>query len=226
MAISLLDAVKQALGESGIDVPTAVVAADDKTALYVANRAARELRRYQLQKLVKLGSITLTSATSYNLPSDFWAYVPDTLVQQDGGTLINMPTTPSDWLMLKANVATNSAVFNCRFINDKLEVQNPEADEVLKFEYISKYPITDSTGATSKGYFTADTDLCILDDDLFVLMFKAMWQLTKGLMDNDKAFAFFERERKYRCGVDAGAQTIRPNDVSTGRIGPWWNPFQ
>lgn len=226
MAISLLDAVKQALGESGIDVPSAVVAADDKTALYVANRAARELRRYQLQKLVKLGSITLTSATSYSLPSDFWAYVPDTLVQQDGGTLINMPTTPSDWLLLKANVATNSAVFNCRFINDKLEVQNPEADEVLKFEYISKHPITDNTGATSKEAFTVDTDLCILDDTLFVMNFKWRWKKEKGIADWQADMQDFERERKYRCGVDAGAQTIRSSPVGNGRVGPWWNPFQ
>lgn len=224
MAISLLNAAKQVLGESGFDVPTAVVAATDKMAFYVACRSVRELRRHQWQKLIKSTTVNMTAATDYALASDFLAYVPDTLWSNGGTRPVNMPTTPSTWTILKSGIGMNPGQYNCRFINDRLEIQNPTDGEQLRYEYVSKNALTDS-GGTAKEMFTADTDLWVLDDELFLADFRWRYKKEKGLDDWQVDLEEFRRYRNRLAGDDAGSQTIYPGDPYASRPRPYFNDW-
>jgi hypothetical protein len=223
MTISLLNAVKAAMGESGIELPSAVVANTDKTMLYCANAAARRQRQHEWQKLRKSTTVTLTAATEYNLATDFWAYVPDTLWPEGGIRPAALPTTPLMWTILQSDISINPAQFNCRFLNNKLAVQNPEADIVLRYEYISNAPITDSTGATPKVEFTADTDLFILDEELFIMDLKWRIKKEKGIDDWQFDKQEYENYLNYRIGVDSGARTLYPGGNGLGMPQPPYN---
>lgn len=223
MTISLLSAVKAAMGESGMEEPAAVVANTDKTMLRCANAAARQQRQHEWQKLRKSTTVTLTSATEYALASDFWAYVPDTLWPQGGIRPASLPTTPVMWTILESGIGLNPAQFNCRFLNNKLAVQNPEADIVLRYEYVSNSPITDSTGATPKTEFTADTDLFILDEELFSMDLKWRIKKEKGIDDWQVDRQDYLNYLNYRIGVDAGAKVLYPGGSYLGDPLPPYN---
>lgn len=224
MSITLLEAVKSAVGESGLDVPTAVAGATDKTYFYCANASIRMLRQYQWQKLIKSGTITMTTATDYALPTDFWVYVPDTLWSEGGIRPVNMPTTPNSWTILKSGIGLNPGQFNCRFINDRLEVQNPQDGIDLRLEYISKNALTDS-GGTAKAAFTADTDLCVLDEELFVRDLKWRIKKEKGIDDWQADKAEFNSYLQYQQGVNFGTQTLYPNGRSMSPCPPYTNTW-
>jgi hypothetical protein len=225
MPITLLNAAKQVLGESGFDVPTGVVSADDKTFLYVACKSIRQLRAWQWQILVKSTTIAMTTATDYALASDFLAYVPDTLWSNGGMRPVNMPVTPNGWTILKSGIGLNPGQFNCRFIGGRLHVQNPEDGGTLRYEYVSKNALTD-TGGTSKEMFTADTDICLLDDELFLADLKWRYKKEKGIDDWQVDFKEFERYRKERQGQDRGSQTLYPTQVLEAPVRPWFNQWQ
>lgn len=209
MALSLLSAAEQVAGESGFQVPTTVVGSTDGSAQYqyLANASVRTLRQYEWQKLRKTGSITLTSATEYSLASDFWSIVPDTLWPYSAGRPADMPVTTSRWAQLKAMIGISSIAFNCRFLNNKLHVQNPQAGYVLNYEYVSKNAVETSLGV-ARETFAADTDVCVLDDELFVRDLKWRWKKEKGIDDWEVDLADFKQYLHYRQGVDAGAQVI------------------
>ena len=215
MSITLLNAWKQVCGESGFDVPTDVATSNPQM-LYIATASIRRLRPHQWQKLVKQGSITLTTATEYTLASDFWSYVPGTLWPEASGRPADLPVTTTDWAMLQAGIGFSSIAFNCRIYNDKLQVQNPEAGYVLNYEYISKNALTNA-GGTAQETFTADTDLCILDEELFIQDLKWRFKKEKGIDDWQVDAAELDRYLKYRKDVDAGSQTLRP---SSGTVFP------
>jgi hypothetical protein len=223
MTISLLNAVKAALGESGIELPSVVVANTDKTMLYCANAAARQQRQHEWQKLRKSTTVTLTTATEYNLATDFWAYVPDTLWPEGGIRPASLPTTPLVWTILQSGVGLNPAQFNCRFLNNKLAVQNPEAGIVLRYEYVSNSPITDSTGATPKTEFTVDTDLFILDEELFIMDVKWRVKKEKGIDDWQVDRQLYQEYLNYRMGVDSGAKVLYPGGNGLGNPLPPYN---
>lgn len=213
MSITLLAAVQQVSGESGfVPVPTSVVASgnDNVQWLYVANASVRTLRRWQWQKLIKFGTITLTTDDDYPLADDFWSYVPDTLWPDASARPADLPIIPGRWAQLKAGVGISSIAFNCRIFDNRLQVQNPEAGYVLNYEYISKNAIQATGGGTFKEAFTVDTDVCLLDEELFIRDLKWRWKKEKGIDDWEADHTDFENYRDYRLGVDAGAQTITP----------------
>ena len=215
MSITLLNAWKQVCGESGFAVPTAIVGVDDQMQ-YLATASIRRLRPHQWQKLVKQGSVTLTTDTEYSLAADFWSYVPGTLWPVASGRPADLPITTTDWAMLRAGIGFSSIAFNCRIYNDKLQVQNPEAGYVLNYEYITKNAVTDA-GGTAQETFTADTDLCILDEELFIQDLKWRFKKEKGIDDWQVDAAAFDAYLEYRKGVDRGSQVLRP---STGTVFP------
>lgn len=226
MSISLLNAAKQVAGESGFAVPTAVVAAADQTMFYVACAAVRALRRYPWQRTAATTTVTLTTATDYALPADFLAYVPDTMYVDGGGAPVNIPVTPSDWSALQAGIGVLANQYNCRFIGDRLHVQNPVADDVLRYEYISKHPLTNS-GGMAKEMFTADDDLWVLDDELFLGELKWRWKKEKGIDDWQADKTLADRYQKTLRGQDAGAQTLIPAPAdATWRTSPFFNQWR
>lgn len=69
----------------------------------------------------------------------------------------------------------------------------PAAGDAYYFEYQSKNWCSDSTGATTRAAFTADTDIGILDEDLITDGLVWRWKQAKGL-DYAEDFATYQRD--------------------------------
>lgn len=213
MAITLLAACQQIMGESGFDVPVAIVGTNDQL-MYLANAAIRTLRVHQWQKLRATSSITLTSAVTYTLATDFWSLIPDTLWPRSSGRPATMPVTTSFWAQLKAQIGISSLAFNCRFMDGELNVQNPVAGYVLDYEYVSKNAVQATGGGAKKEAFTLETDVCLLDDEMFCRELKWRFKKEKGIDDWQVDYEDAQAYLLYRKGVDAGAQVITPNTAT------------
>lgn len=215
MAIILRDALGSVLGESGFLVPTAFVgsgAPDDLQLVYLANRAVAFLREKNFQTLIVRQTTTLTSATTYALPTDYQEIVPDTMRIVGRIDTANFPTSASYWNYLKGMAGPVGIPVNVRLIGDLINVYSPEVGAVLAYEYISNCPILTDGTLTPKKKFTADTDIWRLDDDLLILEIRWRWLQAKGLPDWQLVEAECRAYRNSVMGRESGSQTILQGD--------------
>jgi len=201
---NILDAV---MGESGFLIPASYAASlnpDDLQLVYLSSAASDELRDLDLTQSRVQGSITLTSATDYALPDDFFSYVADTAFQ---GTIpVDLPTSPSDWAWVKSYGA-GSPSYRVRFMGGRLHVMNPTAGDVIQFEYITSLPWEASGVGKEKA--TADTDIWRLDRRLLQYAVKWRWKKEKGVEDWKDDLAMFQAYVSKLRARDSGAKTIR-----------------
>lgn len=211
MSASLKTILNAVMGESGFTIPAGYVNSlnpEDRQLVYLANAAADEIREAGYQELRVLGQITLTSATSYTLPTDFHAYVPDTLHVSgriDPGLL---PTSPERWAEIRAGQDLPGDTLRLRFIGNELHIINPTPADVIQFEYVSNAPWTTSDGVTAMESATDDTDLWRLDRRLLVMMTKWRWKKEKGLPDWDTDLQLATRYANSLRGRNQGARTV------------------
>lgn len=227
MSQSLRTILSAVLGESGFLVPTSFVgstAPDDLQLVYLANRAANALREAGFNKLVKRNTTTLTTATTYALPSDFLEIVPDTMRIVGRIDAANFPAQPDWWSYLQSMSGPVGIPVNVRLINGLLNVYSPTDGAVIAYEYISNMPITDSTGVTAKASFTDDGDLWLLDADLLMLEVRWRFLQAKGLDWQSVAMECKSYRNSVR-GRDAGSQTLTtaaPDPTSFEPYTPLW----
>lgn len=197
-----------------------------ETLVAIAQDVAQNQRDLSLQKLIKQASIDLTNGTatdndqvfSYDLPSDFYSLVSDTVYQNGRIDPAQLPTPPSTWAYLISRAGPASLRVRCRFIDDKLYVFSPESSQTLAFEYISSKPIQEVTpthpvispNPTYLTEFTSDEDIWLLDSRLFEL--EVLWRYKRqkgieGWQDNKTDYQLYENAVRAR---DGGAQTIYP----------------
>lgn len=175
---TILDAV---MSESGFLIPSSYVGSlnpDDLQLVSLANAASDEIRDLGLSQSKVLGSITLTAATDYALPDDFYSYTSDTAYQ--GIFAADMPTTPQDWAFL-TSYGAGSPIYSVRFLSGRLHVINPQAGDVLNFEYVSSMPWEAS--GIGQELAAADTDVWRLDRRLAQYAVKWRWKKEKGVDD-------------------------------------------
>lgn len=176
----------------------------------IANQSAMYLKRWRWQALTKRGSITLTSATEYSLPSDFQAFVSDTMYADDHVLRSDFPTDAGFWSYLKSSGGGTDSRYHVRWIGDELHVHEPDSGQVISFEYLSNHPVLDTDGTTTKAKFVADTDTFRLDDDLLIK--DCVWRFKKlaGIPDWQVDAAEARRYEMTLKGQDGGAQTLYP----------------
>lgn len=211
MAASLKALCDKVLGESGFAVPSGYfssLATDDVQMAYLANAAADDVREKSPQAIRKTGTVTLTAATAYALPSDFLAYVPDTAYMDGRLDPVLLPVSASQWNAWLANDNPGGIQVRARFLGGQLQVMDPIADAVLRFEYVSNAPWTDASGATAKEQATADTDLCLIDRRLLEVMIKWRWKKEKGLPDWQIDQQLAAQQLNAWRARDQGARTI------------------
>lgn len=182
------------MGESGFLIPSQYSASlnpDDLQLVYLANAASDEIRDLGLSRARKTGTVVMTTATLYDLPSDFYAYVPDTAYADSRADGFDLPTDPQSWAFLTASGA-GDGVCRARFIGGQLEIMNPVAGEEVTFQYVSSCPWETSSG-TPQERASADTDVWLLDDRLVKLSVKWRWKKEKGLEDWKDDAALFGR---------------------------------
>jgi len=116
------------------------------------------------------------------------------------------PMNGQEWQALKA-VAVNGPRFQFRFLGNNLLVNPiPAAGHAWKWEYESAYGITDQA-STPKQFFTADTDLMVLPEQLHLLGLRWRWMREKGLAYSE-LFNSYELQVKDAMGRDGGAKRL------------------
>lgn len=221
---TLRDILSAVLGESGFLIPTSFVgstAPDDLQMVYLANRAANFLREKGFNKLVQRNTTTLTTATTYALPSDYLEIVPDTMRIVGRIDVANFPASASWWSYLQSMSGPVGIPVNVRIINNLLNVYSPTSGDVIAYEYLGNSPILAADGVTYKSSFTADTDVWLLDTDLLVLQLRWRFLAAKGLPDWQIVKKEADDYLKDVRGRDAGAQTLTPNAIDPTAFEPF-----
>lgn len=182
----------------------------------LANRSARRIATdWKWQKMRKVYTFSLTTATSYDLPSDFREMVADTVFSNSVVSPVDLPTNPSEWRYLQTNGTGVGPTYKMRFIGGRIEVFDPQDGETVSFEYHSDHPVLATDGTTTKARFTLDSDTFRLDDDLLTM--DIIWRYKKllGLPDWQIDLAETTAYANTVKGQDAGAKTFYPGEIET-----------
>ncbi len=157
----------------------------ERNLVALANESASVLRTLPLTRLLTLGTIPMTVATTYNLPADFFQYVADTAYMDSNLTPVSWPTTPDVWNQYRAGNLAPGAVLYVRQMGTQLAILNPVNGINLYFEYESSYPVAVTAAPTvpAKAQFTLDTDVWLLDDELIVKDIKWRFEKHNGFDD-------------------------------------------
>lgn len=182
----------------------------------IANREAQRLAMYPWQALRKTYTFTLTTATAYTLPDDFRAFVPDTMYTDSHLEAVDFPTNQGEWAYLQASTGGTGTRVQVRLLGDRLNVYQPTSGEEIRVEYWTKYPVLAADGVTTKQYFTADTDTCVLSDELLIQKVLARHKRLHNLPDWQADQADADREERILKGQDAGSKSIGPCEDSAG----------
>lgn len=201
---SILDAM---MAETGFLIPSAYASSaspDDVQLLHLANAASDEIREAGLTAAKRFYTLTLTTATDYALPADFWALVSDTA--WTGQLPANLPVGPAEWGALRATGVGNARL-NARIFGTTLKVINPNAGQTVVLEYISKYPWK-SASMVEKELATADDDDWQLDRRALLLGTKWRFLKAKGLPDWQAEMQLAQSYMRTLNGRDGGAQSL------------------
>ncbi len=213
MALTLASILDRVLDETGIARESAYVAGTTVAArqlVALANRSATMLRTMPFTKRRALGTIAMTAATSYSLPSDFFEYVADTAYMEDDSNPVFWPTPEDLWALYSNGGITPSGTLFVRQYAGALAVLNPVNGTNLLFEYMSNAPVRATAAGAYKERFSVDTDEWQLDDELVIMDIKWRFKKEKGFGDWQADAQDFAVYLKSVIGRDNGAATIAP----------------
>lgn len=202
--MNLLAIVQAACAELTLPVPGAVVGSTDANAvlmLALANAEGRDLaRRYPWQALTYEATFTTAAAESQGTlasiiggTQELRYIVNDTIWNRDTGEPVLGPRPGRIWQGYKA-LTFAGPVYEYRIRgNELLFIPAPTAGQTCAFEYVSRHWCTDSSGATYRSAFAADTDLCLVDDELVLMGLVWRWRKAKGF-DYAEEHMTYERQ--------------------------------
>lgn len=226
MSVSLSALCNKVLGESGFQIPTGYFSSlspDDVQMAYIANAASDDIREKAPQIIRKTGTVVLTSATAYDLPSDFLAYVPDTAYTEGRLDPVLLPVAASQWNEWLANSNPGGIQVRARFLAGQLQIIQPEVGTTITYEYVSNAPWTDADGTTSLEQATADTDLCLIDRRLMETAIKWRWKKEKGLADWQIDRAEYLNQLNTWRARDGGSRTLQFGEPAWPMSEPYTN---
>ena len=224
--MTLKEIIDTVLRQSGVSTETAYASSSNDSVLRLvdlANQSVAMIARHPWQALRRIYTFTLSTDTQYDLPADFRSLASDTMYSDTDQEGLDFPASEEKWSYLKASSSGSSGT-QVRIIADKINVHEPDSGSTVRFEYNSKYPITDSTGAF-KERFTADTDSTVLQDDLVIS--ELLWRYKKlvGLSDWQVDLAESKDLMQTLKGLDGGSKTVGPHEE--GFVTPYydlWRP--
>ncbi len=203
----------QVLAESGFQRPDYYIGNPDQDVaqiVSIAQVAALEIVESRLQALRKSFPITLTSATTYDFPSDYLEFIPSTMYQYGRWDRADLATTDETWALLNSVVSVATLPIRVKIIANQLHILNPQAGGTLNVDYYSNSPILASDGVTYRGHFVADDDSWFLDDRLFQLEVKWRFKKEKGMPDWQVDQADALHRLNVVRGRDSGNSSIVP----------------
>lgn len=185
-----------------------------------ANKANIQFRRfYPWRTLKKTDTITMDGSLAYDLASDFDYLVPESAYKTTSGIPVDLPASDELWGWLGANSNVSGRTYIGQIIGGQLVLAQEVTGDVITYDYISKHAVQATGGGSTKERFTADTDVFLLDEEVFLLGVEAHWSKAKGFDDAPQLMGEFKTAMRNWIGNDSGAKTIRP--YRRPRRGPW-----
>jgi hypothetical protein len=237
--MSLLTIVQGACQRIGIAVPAAVIGSQDAQIvqlLALLNKEGKELATgasvglsHDWQSLQIEASFTSVAVESQGalatIAPGFKFIINGTIWDRTRRLPAYGNMSPQEWQAYKS-WGTASPFPKYRIRGGLLLLMPiPAAGDNYRFEYQSKNWCSDSTGATTRAAFTADTDIGILDEDWLMDGLVWRWKQAKGL-DYAEDFATYQRDVQNAIVRDVERPTLNMgrNDASrTGVIVPIGN---
>ena len=190
MASSLLDLVNEVCLEVGLPTTTLVVSSTDtqvKQLLALANREGREqvAAPNQWPQLQKVQTVTLVNGqASYDFPSDFNAYISETIWNPSMRWTVAGPMSPQDWEFLKSGLINSQPWMRFRIWQGKIFFDPTPTSvndgQTVTIEYQSN-SYCNSAAGVAQSKWAADTDTFALPEDVLVLGLKWRWLAAKRL---------------------------------------------
>lgn len=210
--MTLLTICQNATDEVGLKRPTTIIGSTDATAircLRYAIRTGRELVRSDIDYLIKEHTFsTVADQEEYSLPSDFDHFVPFTHWNRTTSRR-SYPIQPNEWQLYRSGLATVS-------INDRFRIRGadrelllepiPDSVETVAFEYVSEN-YCENAGGTGLSVWTADTDVGVVDEELFEM--SLIWRLL-----NRMGQPYAEEKAEYQRTLATMKAQINPQKVS------------
>lgn len=213
---AILDLIEDACDELSLARPNEVVGnTNDDTATKLLRHLTRTCRqlaaRYDWQVLRREKTFTTVAladqTTASWKPTDFMRFIPDSMFNRTERYRVTGPLTPEEWQGHQATLMTR--VYDAYTVrgNALLIAPTPAAGQTWAYEYITKYIGTDSTEATSRLAFTADTDLPYLDDELLILGMVWRYRRAEG-QDYAEDFREYELRMMDLLKADQGRSRV------------------
>jgi hypothetical protein len=215
---TILDTV---LDETGFTKPSSYFGNTDEAAVRaraMANASVSDLLRIPHRRLIKEGTISMTTATTYALPSDLYAFVSDTMYETGDSEPVNFPATDMRFALINASGIGDGIWTNVRIAGGNFEIDEPKNGETLEYTYISNHPIEADGGSPTKAAYTADNDVWLLDDRLHIYDIIWRWKKLHGMDYQDDVALYKRYENEYRAR-DGGARSINFNQPRHDAIG-------
>lgn len=214
--MTLLTIIQGAAKELPVSTPSTVISNSESntvTMLQLAQKEVLELiRQYDWQALLAEGTFTTVAAetqtTLSTVATDILRICNDSMWDRTQSKKVLGPLSPQEWQRKKASAAQASASswFRIRG-NSILFYPTPAAGNSIYFEYQRNTPILDTNGSTRKATWAADTDTCILNEELVRL--GVVWRFLQGRgLDYGEAFRTYQDALDYFAGIDGAKPVI------------------
>jgi hypothetical protein len=185
---TLLQLCQDVLKATGYNPPTAIAShqgPDSKRLVQLVNEVGQELTtRNKWRRLTFEATVSTSATTTYNLPSDLYEIVNDTMWSRTETEEASGPVNEQDWQMLKGTDAVHALVPEWRLQytqgNPQLVFLEAPGDQTIYFEYRSNNWIVDTSSSATAVLWTADTQRTLLDEHLFYSELKWRWLKAKG----------------------------------------------
>jgi hypothetical protein len=219
--MTLLVIVQHAADRLGLTRPSTVISSPDENARILLGMAQEEgeslADRHTWQALQTEHTFsTADTVASYALPSGFDTLIKDTVFNRTSRRRMQGDLSPSQWQETQASLVT--------MVNPAFRIRGslfyisptPTAIETIAYEYVTKN-WCQSSGGTGQAAWAADTDVGLLDEELFKLGVIWRYKAKKG-------FDYAEDMNTYEIAVnkailkDGARVTIDTSCVERDRV--------
>ena len=209
---SILKCCQDAVSKVGFDPPGSLTGSSDyaRQLLAIANTVGGALSiRKDWQAMTEEGIFTTVAAEEQFTVLTQFPYlkkiIDDTMFNRTQQKRVRGPVSPQAWQRIKSETVSPSDLYY-RLRGGRLYLMSaPEAGETIAFEYYDTRFAATAAG-TAKEFFTLDTDVPRIDDELYVLGVR--WHFLK-----EKGFDYGETFREYEDRIESAAGGDVPAEV-------------
>lgn len=219
MTKTLLEICVEALRETNVDPPSAIVSGGDmgKQLLYIANSTARELvGRTTWNDLILEGTFDTVAAETQiaSMKTTFpnlKKIVDKTIYNRTQQKRVLGPLSPQAWARLKSEQSAGVAELYYRLRGDALLFASvPTAGESIYFEYVDNRVVSNPDGSDFTKDFESDLDIPRLPEELFIHGIRWRFLQSKGL-EYGEAFRAYEDLIETHIGDQMPAENLSVN---------------